>query len=205
MMVVCVWTISDRNPIPHGKVRAVITDLFNSPAWFQLRPWISKTIILIFTCMFYVFPVYFDGKFGGGALANWYGKLAPVVDRCFEMFSYDWIFAFCSPVCRAVQSFPSPKQSEAALDRERILLFGQHSYKQFNHTFPKTDLYVNLPSIPPAAGSNVGGFLRDNWQYVWRNHVLSPWSGGRSQTDCVITFTAPVTTSDLMTCAFWMS
>lgn len=35
-------------------------------------------------CIFYVFPVYFDGKFVGGALANWYGKLAPVVDQCFE-------------------------------------------------------------------------------------------------------------------------
>jgi len=37
-------------------------------------------------CMFYVFPVYFDGKFVGGALANWHGKLAPVVYRCFEKF-----------------------------------------------------------------------------------------------------------------------
>ena len=92
-------------PVPHA-VAAVITDLFNTPAWFQLRRWISKTIILILTCMFYVFPVYFDGKFGGGALANWYGKLAPVVDRCFEMFSYDWIFAFSLP--SVAESNPSP-------------------------------------------------------------------------------------------------
>lgn len=28
--------------------------------------------------------VYLDGKFVGGALTNWYGKLAPVVDQCFD-------------------------------------------------------------------------------------------------------------------------
>lgn len=69
--------------------------LCNSAAWFQLKHWISKTITPILMCIFYVFPVYFDGKFVGGALAYWYGKLAPVVDQCFESQKH-WIFAFFS-------------------------------------------------------------------------------------------------------------
>lgn len=35
-------------------------------------------------CIFMCTQVYLDGKFVGGALANWYGKLAPVVDQCFD-------------------------------------------------------------------------------------------------------------------------
>lgn len=62
-------------------------------AWFQLKHWISKTITPILMWFCYVYPVYFDGKYAGGALANWYGKLAPVVDQCFES-QKNLIFAF---------------------------------------------------------------------------------------------------------------
>lgn len=88
--------ISLRNPLfTDGNHGAVKTELCNSAAWFQLKHWISKTITPILMCIFYVFPVYFAGKFVGGALANWYGKLAPVVDQCFESQKH-WIFAFFS-------------------------------------------------------------------------------------------------------------
>ena len=82
-------------PFTDGNHGAVKTEHCNPAVWFQLKHWISKTITPILMCIFYVFPVYFDGKFVGGALANWYGKLAPVVDRCFESQKH-WIFAFHS-------------------------------------------------------------------------------------------------------------
>lgn len=87
--------ITQESPFTDGNHEAVKTELCNSAAWFQLKHWISKTITPILMCIFYVFPVYFDGKFVGGALANWYGKLAPVVDQCFESQKH-WIFAFFS-------------------------------------------------------------------------------------------------------------
>lgn len=85
--------ITQESPFTDGNHGAVKTELCNSAAWSQLKHWISKTITPILMCIFYVYPVYFDGKFVGGALANWYGKLAPVVDRCFESQKH-WIFAF---------------------------------------------------------------------------------------------------------------
>lgn len=88
--------ISLRNPLfTDGNHGAVKTQLCNSTACFQLKHWISKTITPILMWIFYVFPVYFEGKFVGGALANWYGKLAPVVDQCFQSQKH-WIFAFFS-------------------------------------------------------------------------------------------------------------
>lgn len=87
--------IIQESPFTDGNHEAVKTELCNLAAWFQLKHWISKTITPILMRNFYVFPVYFDGKFVGGALANWYGKLAPVVDQCFESQKH-WIFAFFS-------------------------------------------------------------------------------------------------------------
>lgn len=87
--------ISLRNPLLLMETMEPSKQLCNSAAWFQLKHRISKTITPILMCIFYVFPVYFDGKFVGGALANWYGKLAPVVDQCFESQKH-WIFAFFS-------------------------------------------------------------------------------------------------------------
>lgn len=93
--------ISLRNPLfTDGNHGAVKTELYNSAAWFQLKHWISKAITPILMCLFkkkffYVYPVYFDGKFVGGALVNWYGKPAPVVDQCFESQKH-WLFAFFS-------------------------------------------------------------------------------------------------------------
>lgn len=98
--------ITQESPFTDGNHGAIKTELCNSAAWFQLKHWISKTITPILMCIFYVFPVYFDGKFVGGALANWYGKLAPVVDQCFESQKH-WIFAFVS--CEEPNFIPKTK------------------------------------------------------------------------------------------------
>lgn len=105
--------ITQESPFTDGNHGAVKTGLGNSAAWFQLKHWISKTITPILMCIFYVFPVYFDGKFVGGALANWYGKLAPVVDQCFESQKH-WIFAFFFHVRRSPTI--SPKQFQTGSD-----------------------------------------------------------------------------------------
>lgn len=96
-------------------------------------------------CIFYVFPVYFDGKFVGGALANWYGKLAPVVDQCFESQKH-WIFAFVS--CEKEPDFIPKNNSRLDLTCKIVwnnivfeafmvqdhLSFILTIYKPFNHS-----------------------------------------------------------------------
>lgn len=104
--------ITQESPFTDGNHGAVKTGLSNSAAWFQLKLWISKTITPILMCIFYMFPVYFDGKFVGGALANWYGKLAPVVDQCFESQKYLRLVFFLE---RRSPTF-SPKQFQTGSD-----------------------------------------------------------------------------------------
>lgn len=61
------------------------TKHYNSAVWFQLEDIKYQRISLPFLrAIFSFFLAYFDWKFVGGAHANRYGKLAPVVEQCFE-------------------------------------------------------------------------------------------------------------------------
>ena len=85
-------------------------------AWFQLKHWISKTITPILMWFCYVYPVYFDGKYAGGALANCYGKLAPVVNQCFQSQNH-W------NICALLVSFEEefiPKHFQTAITSDHV-------------------------------------------------------------------------------------